>query len=798
MTYAYQQINAVLNETDTLAIKKACSLITPNWPLDQLVAVNPLWECRHQTIEQVSSRFAALAGAKATMSADYFLDAFHKGLISEASLMHAANRYKSASSIEELKQALSEKVPDTWLSIAEIADLSRDHHKIMWKDEIVHHISQFCGDFANQHPDSFKGLYKAWLEFAQRDYGFSLLMGEKTLRQSFKILPTNYESLFPLAINELNLNSEQLEVYAHKLLLSINGWSSYLAWQRWQGTLENNDNDNLIELLAVRLAWDLVVWRNIKDKEYYLGFNQLEKQWFLQKDNTQIFFQKHLNHLQPFWIWAHAAELEYQTKFHQKLKYACDTDSDKVSPILQAVFCIDVRSERFRRALESQNKNIQTIGIAGFFGMPVCYQPAGSATKRSQLPGLLSPKIVVSEHVSNRSQLNKIDRVSHWKTWANTPFSAFTMVESMGWLYAAKLFKDNFWTQKTEKHLDEFSHSSNWTIERDGVPLSLDEKATLARGALKAMGLSNNFAPIVLLLGHGGQTRNNLHASGLDCGACGGQTGEVNVRVLAFLLNDQNIRAELSMVDIDIPEKTRFVAGLHNTTTDEISCFDSLNSALLETYLEQASIQVRRERANNIDPALVAVNDKKLKEILIKKAQDWSDIRPEWGLVNNASFIVAPRTKTREMDLEGRSFLHDYEWQIDDNFQLLEQIITAPMLVTHWINMQYNLSVTDNTFFGSGNKLLHNAVGQRIGVFEGNGGDLRIGLPMQSVHDGVHWQHEPLRLSVYISAPREAIENIIDKHSTVRELINNNWLFLFRWSDENTIERYFDVKWEAK
>ena len=55
-------------------------------------------------------------------------------------------------------------------------------------------------------------------------------------------------------------------------------------------------------------------------------------------------------------------------------------------------------------------------------------------------------------------------------------------------------------------------------------------------------------------------------------------------------------------------------------------------------------------------------------------------------------------------------------------------------------------SVADNRRFGSGNKVLHNIVGGAIGVLEGNGGDLRVGLPMQSLHNGRAWMHEPLRL----------------------------------------------------
>ena len=108
--------------------------------------------------------------------------------------------------------------------------------------------------------------------------------------------------------------------------------------------------------------------------------------------------------------------------------------------------------------------------------------------------------------------------------------------------------------------------------------------------------------------------------------------------------------------------------------------------------------------------------------------------------------------------------------------------MTAPMIVTNWINLQYYASTVDNRAFGSGNKLIHNVVGQ-FGVFEGNGGDIMTGLPWQSVHDGKRFQHEPLRLLVIVEAPRTAIEQIVMKHAQVRHLVTNGWLSLLALDD---------------
>lgn len=155
-----------------------------------------------------------------------------------------------------------------------------------------------------------------------------------------------------------------------------------------------------------------------------------------------------------------------------------------------------------------------------------------------------------------------------------------------------------------------------------------------------------------------------------------------------------------------------------------------------------------------------------------------------------AAFIVAPREHTRGINLDGRSFLHNYNWQQDGDFSVLESIMTAPMVVASWINLQYYASAADNAIFGSGNKVLHNVVGT-LGILEGNGGDLRVGLPWQSIHDGQDFVHEPLRLNVMIHAPLDAMNDIIAKHDAVRNLVDNGWLYLFALDEAGHVSHQY-------
>ena len=296
---------------------------------------------------------------------------------------------------------------------------------------------------------------------------------------------------------------------------------------------------------------------------------------------------------------------------------------------------------------------------------------------------------------------------------------------------------------------------------------------------LRAMSLTGNFAPLVLLAGHGAGVVNNPHASGLHCGACGGYSGEVNARLLAALLNDSDVRMGLLPRGIEIPSDTVFLGALHNTTTDDVMIYaDDRSSARdhpdikrAKTWLEAAGKITRGERALRLPRAR---NETRI----FQRSRDWAETRPEWALAGCQAFIAASRKRTAGKNLQGRAFLHDYDWTQDKGFTVLELIMTAPVVVASWISLQYYGSTVAPSVFGGGNKLLHNVTGG-MGVVEGNGGMLRAGLPWQSVHDGVDYAHEPLRLSVCIEAPREAMTDVLRRHDQLRALFDNRWLHLF-------------------
>ena len=443
-----------------------------------------------------------------------------------------------------------------------------------------------------------------------------------------------------------------------------------------------------------------------------------------------------------------------------------------------------MRSEVYRRALESIDTGIETIGFAGFFGIATAHRRAASDITEPRLPVLLSPGASSVSGGAESMQRDTSKRLTArgkraWGRFKLAAVSSFAFVESAGPVYLGKLTKDALARRRKALPID--------PKPRFLPELSIAEAVSSADSILSAMSLTKTFARLVILAGHGANVTNNPHESALHCGACGGYSGEVNARLLAGLLNDSDVRAGLAGTGIDIPDDTLFIAALHDTTTDTVTLYSAdqdtsqhapdLDQAT--AWLASAGKVARGERAERLPGATNARS-------VFRRSRDWAQTRPEWGLANCSAFIAAPRHRTADCSLSGTAFLHNYDWQDDKDFKVLELILTAPVVVASWISLQYYGSTVSPKLFGGGNKLLHNVTGG-IGVLEGNGGTLRIGLPFQSVNDGVGFAHNPLRLSVCIEAPRSAISDILARHQQVRALFDNGWLHLLAMDEKGQL-----------
>ena len=466
-------------------------------------------------------------------------------------------------------------------------------------------------------------------------------------------------------------------------------------------------------------------------------------------------------------------------------------------PRAQVVTCIDVRSERLRRHLEDA-PDIETLGYAGFFGVPFSLVDADGLTT-AQCPVLISPSNSVHGASPSRpvaaSAVRSTGRT--FRAAQKQPLLPMVLAEATGWLLGAAATVRTVaprLAKSLERHGTFRPPEALVLSGADGsVGFDDSERVYLAEASLRAMGLVEGFAPVVVLLGHAGDTTNNPYAAGYDCGACGGNGGLVNARVAAIILNDPQVRDGLRERGIDIPDSTVVVAGLHDTTRDVVSLLPELPLpevpghllATLADDLDRAARATAAERLRHLPdvPARVAGGKDAGRDHAARRAADWAETRPEWGLAGNAALVVGPRELTRGLDLDGRVFLHSYRRESDPDGAALEVILTAPLVVGQWINSGYLFATLDPQRFGAGDKALHNPVGG-IGVLRGAHGDLRLGLPFQGISAGSADPsglpvHEPQRLAAVVAADREVVAGIIDRQPSVRRLLTGRWVSLY-------------------
>lgn len=830
--------NTVQSPNDGIGkyLDEVTGVVAPVWPLQDYVAVNPYAGISHHSFFKARAFLRGFSDFELLMPLEFYAKEFQKGRFSLEDIQTAIDEFPdvqehlclSAVQIEENIQSLASvknlQVHPTSSSkidhpIRTVVQLATKPKSVDWTEAITDEISKHCAAHYDQgqafwtNPYQAISLYDGWRKIAAHDLNIEIL-GLKGFRKYVSNLPTAPETAILQMLSELGVPAPLWSRFLLCQAYSIPGWSAWAKYQSHWTDRNGEERKDLTGLLAIRLAYDaaLAQVQSIQVDWSSMLKHDLETVNSL-KDNGE-------NDSYLRYVLLRASEIGYRNRLLQSFALSSNHQTSNQSSnnsdrkLAQLVFCIDVRSERMRRQLETLSSDIETYGFAGFFGMPLEYVSLGEATGRPQLPVLLKPQFKVFEgfHDFDDSweklvaEQRKEDRswLSAWKSFSTSAFSCFSFVETAGLFFGTKLLWRAIGWKPNSKQCNENNELGPTLRGLTQQGITTSRQADMAEGMLRNLGLVEDFAKLVVFCGHGAATDNNPLAAGLDCGACGGHSGQPNARFAALLLNQPYIRKSLAERGIEIPSETHFLAAVHNTTTDAIEFFDVAEVPVaLKTSLEELRVLCSSATTATRTERLPTVASKTMEELL-RRATDWSEVRPEWGLAGNASFIVAPRALTKNANLDARSFLHSYDWRQDEDGRVLETIMTAPMIVANWINMQYYASTVDNRHFGSGNKTIHNVVG-RFGILAGNSGDLMTGLPWQSLHNGKEYQHLPMRLQVVIAAPREMINRIVQKHKLVADLLNGAWVHLvaieegemYRYAPQGTWEKVFQSQPEV-
>lgn len=602
--------------------------------------------------------------------------------------------------------------------------------------------------YDSQGPSPFQGssLYRAYLDYASTDravdanglVGFRILMSK---------LPNEEGKAREFLVSQLGTDTEALAHYFGRLLARVKGFAGYLQAQAYDAGADSQGE--LPELLTILLAQDFAL-------------AQLSRKSFapVRTEASVEYMAGYRSSLE---------RLEYEeTSLTQQLEAKFKAPAPRSERALaQAVFCIDVRSERYRRLLE-QESSIETYGFAGFFGLPMGV--TGAKGHRPHCPPLLNPAFTVPEETQGTTTASHLK--SGFQRSLSAPLSSLGHVEAWGMTYALKLLKETF-PQAAKL-------AAPQRVEPSLKHLKLENRVRMAQGILKNLGLNSPLAPFVVLVGHDSQVTNNLQEASLACGACAGHSGGPNAQVAACLLNDPSVREQLNRTGHNLPDDVVFLAAVHETVSDTVQFLDAdalppsqkTAFAQLERCFVSASNAARQEKV-----AVLGDHESHPRTGFIRRAHDYAETQAEWGLAGNAAFIVGQRELSERIDLQGRAFLHSYDEAQDDDSSILEMILTAPAVVGSWINLQYYASTVAPRSFGCGRKTLHNHWGSS-GVIEGGQGDLAVGLSRESLTQGTQdgSAHAPLRLHLVVQAQADRVCDILSRHTTLRDLVAGQWI----------------------
>lgn len=586
---------------------------------------------------------------------------------------------------------------------------------------------------------------------------------------------------------------EYFEQYLFDQQFAHHGWSGFVsAVEDNPHTLLDRKLISLKELVEFELLLELDVLNAT------LGRNWEPLANHVTVPPADLFAEVPVNEIQEvIELWQDAFEWSYydsvlkglelaNTKVVEK-QYALPSN-DSAEKDFQAIFCIDEREDSIRRHIEAVNRNCETFGAPGFFGVEFYFQQEGSKFYDKLCPAPVTPKYLIKEIEARSTHKGEplYSKLTHHV------LSGFFLSMTYGFWALAKKAQMLFRPRMSPAISNAYGHmtkNSVLTIEnirltdRENdlqIGYTTDEMAARAEGFLRGIGLVGNFAPVVYFVAHGSSSANNPHHGAHDCGACSGRPGATNARVMAFILNHRKVREILATKGIKIPEQTQFVGSMHDTAADVMGYYDE-EILRPENAERHSRIVMQFETALNLNAKersrrFASIDTRQKLEKVRRDIHDRSvslfEPRPELGHGTNTLAIIGRRNTTKGLFLDRRAFLNSYDYSTDPDGTILTAVMRPIGLVCGGINLEYYFSRVDNLKMGAGTKLPHNVMGL-FGVANSSDGDLRPGLPWQMIE-----VHDPVRLLVVVEHSPEIVLKAISSTPDVFEWYRNEWVHI--------------------